>query len=279
MDIRRHSPREVRPGGRWEQTSPAVAALLRAAGPGATRQSIGETIGYSREQMAAVPEGANLGLGCGNPVALASLRAGETVLDLGSGAGFDCFLAAQAVGDIRPGDRGRHDPGDAGQGARERRQGRLPECRVPPGRDRTPAGSGCLGGHHHLQLRDQPVARQAAGLRRGVPGPATGRAARGVGHRPLEAAAARRWPNSVAAYVGCLAGASLKEDYLEHAPPGGIRARCGVVGESAFDIGDMAHDPMVKAIIEEARLSPEEIARGWSVGREPQSRCHEARVR
>lgn len=46
-----------------------------------------------------MPEGANLGLGCGNPVALASLREGETVLDLGSGAGFDCFIAASKVGD------------------------------------------------------------------------------------------------------------------------------------------------------------------------------------
>jgi SAM-dependent methyltransferase len=55
--------------------------------------------GYSAEDTSAVPEGANLGLGCGNPIALASLRPGETVLDLGSGAGFDCFLAARAVGE------------------------------------------------------------------------------------------------------------------------------------------------------------------------------------
>ena len=55
-------------------------------------------VGYSAEDTSAVPEGANLGLGCGNPVAIASLRPGETVLDLGSGAGFDCFLAARAVG-------------------------------------------------------------------------------------------------------------------------------------------------------------------------------------
>ena len=57
-----------------------------------------ETLGYSAEDAASVPDGANLGLGCGNPVALASLRGGETVVDLGSGAGFDCFLAAKAVG-------------------------------------------------------------------------------------------------------------------------------------------------------------------------------------
>jgi SAM-dependent methyltransferase len=55
-------------------------------------------LGYSEADLAAVPEGANLGLGCGNPVALASLQPGQTVLDLGSGAGFDAFLAARAVG-------------------------------------------------------------------------------------------------------------------------------------------------------------------------------------
>jgi SAM-dependent methyltransferase len=55
-------------------------------------------LGYSEEELAAVPEGANLGLGCGNPQAIAALKPGEVVVDLGSGAGFDCFLAARAVG-------------------------------------------------------------------------------------------------------------------------------------------------------------------------------------
>jgi len=55
-------------------------------------------LGYSPEELAAVPEGANMGLGCGNPQAIAALKSGETVLDLGAGGGFDCFLAAKQVG-------------------------------------------------------------------------------------------------------------------------------------------------------------------------------------
>ena len=61
-------------------------------------QGISKKIGYSDEELKVVPEGSNPGLGCGNPVALASLKEGEVVLDLGSGAGFDCFLAAKQVG-------------------------------------------------------------------------------------------------------------------------------------------------------------------------------------
>ena len=65
-----------------------------------TNEQVSKMIGYSEEEMNAVPEGANLGLGCGNPTALASLKEGERVLDLGSGAGFDCFLAAKKVGKL-----------------------------------------------------------------------------------------------------------------------------------------------------------------------------------
>lgn len=60
-------------------------------------QSYGEKLGYSAEELAAAPAGADLGLGCGNPLAIASIKPGETVLDLGSGAGFDCFLAARQL--------------------------------------------------------------------------------------------------------------------------------------------------------------------------------------
>lgn len=63
------------------------------------RNTMSEAIGYTREELGDAPQDADLGLGCGNPVALASLNPGEVVLDLGSGAGLDCFLAAKRVGE------------------------------------------------------------------------------------------------------------------------------------------------------------------------------------
>ena len=69
-----------------------------AAAPGGSAAQTALQLGYSAGDLATIPEGANLGLGCGNPQAIAALQAGETVVDLGSGAGFDCFLAARQVG-------------------------------------------------------------------------------------------------------------------------------------------------------------------------------------
>jgi len=70
-----------------------------SGGSDVTSEQMSTLMGYSKQDLATAPEGANMGLGCGNPVALASLQTGETVVDLGSGGGFDCFLAAKQVGD------------------------------------------------------------------------------------------------------------------------------------------------------------------------------------
>lgn len=77
-----------------------IARGVTSAGPapGCCGPNGSLALGYSSEDLAAVPEGANLGLGCGNPQAIAALKAGETVLDLGAGGGFDCFLAGRQVG-------------------------------------------------------------------------------------------------------------------------------------------------------------------------------------
>jgi SAM-dependent methyltransferase len=65
----------------------------------ASIEIMSQAFGYTKEQLDSAPQGANMGLGCGNPQAIASLKKGETVLDLGSGGGFDCFLAANSVGE------------------------------------------------------------------------------------------------------------------------------------------------------------------------------------
>src|SRR4051794_7414404 len=91
----------TRYGGIAEAPSSAscCAPTTSCCGPTADPVSKSREMGYSDSEFAAVPEGANLGLGCGNPQAIADLKPGETVIDLGSGAGFDCFLASGQVGE------------------------------------------------------------------------------------------------------------------------------------------------------------------------------------
>jgi arsenite methyltransferase len=81
------------------ETSCCAPPASSCSGPEATSHDKARRMGYSEAELAAVPAGANLGLGCGNPQAIAAMQLGETVVDLGSGAGFDCFLAARQVGD------------------------------------------------------------------------------------------------------------------------------------------------------------------------------------
>jgi arsenite methyltransferase len=80
-----------------EQPSSGCCGTSGCCGPAA--QPTSEALGYSEEERRSAPDGADLGLGCGNPQAIAELKTGERVLDLGSGAGFDAILAARQVGD------------------------------------------------------------------------------------------------------------------------------------------------------------------------------------
>ena len=84
------------------ESNPSAGTTATASccgGPEVSTEKMSALMGYSKKDLLSVPDGANMGLGCGNPVALASLKAGETVVDLGAGGGFDCFLAAKQVGD------------------------------------------------------------------------------------------------------------------------------------------------------------------------------------
>jgi SAM-dependent methyltransferase len=81
-----------------EQDSGGCCGPVGGCGVRTDADELARTIGYSAEELARLPEGANLGLSCGNPAAIASLQPGEIVVDLGSGAGFDCFLIGPKVG-------------------------------------------------------------------------------------------------------------------------------------------------------------------------------------
>jgi SAM-dependent methyltransferase len=85
--------------GTTERTSPTTDPGSCCGGSEVSHEQLNALMGYSRQDLASAPEGANMALGCGNPVALASLKPGETVVDLGAGGGFDCFLAAKQVGE------------------------------------------------------------------------------------------------------------------------------------------------------------------------------------
>ena len=226
-------------------------------GSSASIQSIGEMIGYSKEEMNQVPEGANLGLGCGNPVALASLREGQTVLDLGSGAGFDCFLAAKAVGekgrvigvDMTP-EMIKKAWENAKKGGYRNVEFRLGDIEYLPVIDNSVDVilSNCV-----VNLSPEKPKVFAEAFRVLKPG---GKFTLSdvVLLRPLPPVLA----NSAAAYLGCVAGASLKGDYLEMLSAAGFKD-VRVVGESQFNVGDMTADPIVQAMIEEAHLSPEAL--------------------
>jgi SAM-dependent methyltransferase len=129
---------------------------------------VSQVLGYSSDELADLPEGANLGLGCGNPQRIAELKPGETVLDLGSGGGVDCFLAARQVGpdgliigvDMTPDmiTKARENARKAGAGNIEFRLGEI---------EHLPVAEHC--GRNHEQLRNQPGAGQARSLQRSVP--------------------------------------------------------------------------------------------------------------
>jgi arsenite methyltransferase len=194
-----------------------------------------DQIGYTAEQRAAVPEGSNLGLGCGNPLGYAQAKRGETVLDLGSGAGIDCFLAAREVGpdghvigvDMTPAmiERARSNAAKSGHSHVEFRLGEIEHLPVAD------ASVDLIISNCVVNLSpDKPqVFREA--LRALKPG---GRML--VSDLVLTRPLAPELRNDVELYVGCVAGASLRDDYLGAMREAGF-ADVEVVAESGYAVG------------------------------------------
>ncbi len=248
----------------------------RGCGSDAAALELSRAIGYSEDQVASVPDGANLGLGCGNPLALAALEIGQTVLDLGAGAGFDCFLAAKAVGpqgrvigvDMTPAmlDKARRNAETGGYANVEFRLGEIEHL---PAADASVdvVISNCV-----INLSPDKPRVFAEAFRVLRPG---GRLMVSdiVLLKPLPEALR----NSVAAYVGCMAGAMLREDYLAMIREAGFKA-VTVANQSAWGEDLPTQDPVVQSILKEARMTPEQATEiGRSIvsvqvsGRKPDS--------
>jgi len=219
--------------------------------------AISKQIGYTDAEINAVPEGANLGLGCGNPVALASLKKGETVIDLGSGAGFDCFLAADKVGkagkvigiDMTPEmlEKAREN---AAKSKYTNVEFRLGEIENLPVADASAdiIISNCV---INLAADKKKVFQEAFRVLR--PG---GRIM--ISDIVLLEELPEAIRKSVQAYVGCIAGAMLKDAYLNAIREAGFKD-VRVIDEAAFPVDAITDDPAAMSIIKEAGLTPARI--------------------
>jgi len=220
---------------------------------------ISREVGYSPEELMAVPEGANLGLGCGNPIALASLQEGETVIDLGSGAGFDCFLAAHKVG----------------------KSGRVIGVDMTPEMVKKAIKNARKDGYRNVEFRlgeieNLPVADSAADViisncvinlvpnKKRVFEEAFRVLKPGGRMMISDIVLLRPLPdfimNSVAAYIGCISGAIMKDKYIDIIREVGFRD-VRVIQEKSFPIEHMANDPTAQAIIGNLDMPREEIVK------------------
>ncbi len=192
-------------------------------------------LGYTDEQRAAIPEGADLGLGCGNPIAHAELKPGETVLDLGSGGGIDCFLAAREVGatgrvigvDMTPAmlERARANRAKVNASNVEFRLGEIEHLPVAD------ASVDVIISNCVVNLSpDKPQVFRDA-IRVLKPG---GRLV--VSDLVLTRALSEQLLRDVDLYVGCVAGASLKDDYLQLMRDAGFKD-VSIVQEQGYAVG------------------------------------------
>jgi len=220
-------------------------------------EEISSSIGYTQEDMDKVPKGSNLGLGCGNPIALASLKKGEVVLDLGSGAGFDCFLAADRVGpegkvigvDMTPEmlEKARENAEKDNVNNIEFRLGEIENLPVADGAVDIMI-SNCV---INLSTDKDRVFSEAFRVLK-------------PGGRIIvsDIVLTRELPDiirkSVSAYVGCISGAVIKEDYLDAVSKAGF-TDVKILDETNFPINHIVSDNTAVIIKNDLNLDKDEI--------------------
>lgn len=211
-----------------------------------TYEERSKKMGYTKEELKSIPEGANLGLGCGNPVALASLKEGETVIDLGSGAGVDCFLAARKVGekgrvigvDMTPEmiDKAREN---VRRGNYKNVEFRLGEIENLPVADNTADViiSNCVV---NLAPNKRRVFEEA--FRALKPGGRLMVSDIVLLKELSETLKKRAHP------AGCIQGAIMKDEYIETIERAGFQ-NVKIIGETQHSFEDVANDPNAKVIV------------------------------
>ncbi len=218
---------------------------------------ISKNIGYSEKELKSVPEGANLGLGCGNPVALASLKEGDIVLDLGSGAGFDCFLVANKVGhsgrvigiDMTPEmiEKARENARKGKYKNVEFRRAEIENLPVPDNSVDVII-SNCV---INLSPDKEKVFKEAFRVLK-------------PGGRLMvsDIVWLKEVPDfvkdSIDAYVGCLGGAIRKDEYLGAIKKAGFQ-EAEIISETKFPVEFLTSDPAAEKIMETLKIPFEKI--------------------
>ena len=222
-----------------------------------TSREVSSMVGYSEGEMAAVPDGANLGLGCGNPTAMASLKEGETVLDLGAGAGFDCFLAANKVGkkgkvigvDMTPEmiDKAR---GNARKGKYTNCEFRLGEIENLPAADNSVdvVISNCV---INLSPNKKRVFEEAFRV-------LSPKGRLMVSDIVLLKVLPESIRKNVEAYAGCISGAEIKEKYLELIRKAGFQ-EVTVIEEKAYPLEYIISESAAQEIVKSLGLTLDEV--------------------
>ncbi len=217
---------------------------------GPDSKEFAKSIGYSEDELASLPDGANLGLSCGNPTALASLKEGEIVLDLGSGAGFDCFVAAPKVGpsgkiigvDMTPAmlETAREN---ARKGGFSNVEFRLGEIENLPVADNSVdvVISNCV---INLSANKRRVFEEI--LRVLKPG---GRVS--ISDMALLKELPEKIRQSVEAYVGCIAGALQVDEYKRLVNESGLTGIKVTVSGNSACTGTDTRDPIGRAMIDQ----------------------------
>lgn len=231
--------------------------IFQCCDPKEIATDIGKKIGYSEEELKNVPEDANLGIGCGNPTALASIKKGETILDLGSGAGFDCFLASRETGETGKVIGVDITPEMVAQAKKNAEKGNYKNIDFKVGEiENLPVESNTIdliisNCVINLSNQKEQVFKEAF------------RVAKPKGRIMIsDIILLNDLPDyvkkSVEGHIACLAGAVRKEDYINAITKAGFKD-ISIDKQAPFPLELMLNDPIAEKIVRENNLTEKEI--------------------